>query len=327
MGKNAWLGIVTTLAALSALSCSLRGGPSGAPGTGGRVRLTVTSWNVQTFFDAETDGTEYDLFRTGSGWGEAAYTVRLERLCQAIRQLDSDVFILQELENERVLYDISNFLAGEWRPEKRYRYACFAKDGGAIGCGVLSRVPLSALTVHGLAVTGGVQPSLRPLMQVTVAVDGHPLVLFVAHWKSMSGGEAATERWRLLQEAVLARQMAAQMQATLAAGDCNRDLGRFVCASDGTVRLRQLGGSTVTVQNPWFAGADGQLVQPGSYYFNGEWSRLDHFFAGSGAELSDFAPCTDGPWCAPETCIPCRYALWNGQGYSDHLPVRCTVWF
>ena len=100
-----------------------------------RDKVKIANWNVQTFFDANNDGTEYSEFAKSKTWGEEMYKERLKRLCSVIKKLDADIFIMEELENSNVLFDISNFLAGEWNPRKIYRYACFSKnEGGAIGC-------------------------------------------------------------------------------------------------------------------------------------------------------------------------------------------------
>ena len=368
--------ILAVLAALFVVSCSglAVGGNSQGP-----ERVSIVNWNVQTFFDARKDGVEYPEFLKSGSWCEDYYKDRLKRLCSVIEQLDADVFVMEELENEAVLQDISNFLAGEWNRRKVYDYACFAKEeGGAIGCGVLSRYPLEELTVHAFDCRGGEEvPKMRPLMQVQLVVGKKRLTLFVNHWKSMSGGEAETEKWRCLQEGVLAQRVALEYglgNPVVLCGDFNRDIGDFcrgkkggqillrfgdcgaeraaVWASDeagaerGAVCERGAAGAKsgadgkriaygakqasgpsegVLVDSAWYW--QGELVQPGSYFFDGEWSRIDNFFTGGGAVVADFSVQTDGLWCDERTLEPVRYTVWNGKGYSDHLPVKCVVRF
>ena len=143
---------------------------SGCSGkTSGQVKLTT--WNVQTFFDSVTEGTEYSEFTKAGKWNSDAYSERLKRLCSSMKKMNSDVFVLEEIENEAVMYDIGELLAGEWNNSRRYRYACFAKKvGGATGCGVISRLPLEQLSVHGLDVRDSplLMPLLRPILQVRV---------------------------------------------------------------------------------------------------------------------------------------------------------------
>lgn len=323
-------------------SCSLSGSVP-AENSAVSQQLTVVSWNVQTFFDAQTDGIEYSEFIRSKVWSQNSYIKRVERLCATIKTLDADVFVMEEVENSGVLYDISNFLAGEWNSRKIYSYGCFAKDeGSGIGCAVLSRWPLEDLTVHGFCVrgNGGAElsvPGTRPLMQVTVRKNDRPLVLLISHWKSMSGGEEETEPWRMRQEDVLSRRaemLVADGRPFLCAGDFNRSVENFsVGAKDdegAQVFLRQIQngreGRSVLVHSPWYR-ASGSLIKPGSYYYKGEWSRIDNMFLGGGAISLGFMPCTNGPWCDEETSVPVRYIINTGTGYSDHLPIKIEVSF
>ena len=61
--------------------------------------------------------------------------------------------------------------------------------------------------------------------------------------------------------------------------------------------------------------------------FKDEWSRIDNMFAAGSADFIDFFPAAEGNWCESDTCIPKRYSLWNGTGYSDHLPIVGIVQF
>ena len=197
-------------------------------------RINLACWNVQTFFDAETAGTEYQDFKSNDKWNREKYLKRLETLCTVMTTLNPDIFVMEEIENEGVMMDISNFLAGEWDKKKVYAYGCFAKDfGGAIGCGVLSRWPIRELTVHAADFRNqkSDMPRMRPLMQLSVCKGSRILTLMVNHWKSMSGGENATEKWRNVQESVLSRKVGEALslgKAVLCCGDFNRDINDFL---------------------------------------------------------------------------------------------------
>src|SRR5574344_287835 len=86
-------------------SCSIRV-------SGSSCRLKILAWNADTFFDGENDGNEYSEFLKSKKWGREAYAVRLERLCSVIRSIDADVVVIEELEKEGQLVDISNSLCG-----------------------------------------------------------------------------------------------------------------------------------------------------------------------------------------------------------------------
>ena len=298
-------------------------------------RLTVVTWNVQTFFDAVTDGTEYSEYRSEkSRWSRDAYERRLKTLCTAIKKLDADVYVLEEIENAGIIYDIANQLAGgTWNPHTQLQYALFAKDeGAAIGCAVLSRFPLSNATVHALDVRSErtPHPAMRPLIAVTVTKNTRPLVIFVNHWKSKFGGAEKSEVWRDWQESVLAGRMA-ETPVAVACGDFNRDIAEFAIVSDarGTVALRHAGrhgNSTVNVTAPWLTTDVESRGSPGSYFFRDSWECIDHFFITDAVTLETFTVATGDPWTNKDA-TPDRYTMYNGRGCSDHLPLVGTIRF
>lgn len=296
--------------------------------------LKVVCWNVQTFFDANTDGNEYAEFKK-SPWGKDAYKARLKKLCSSIKSIDADVFVMEEIENENVLQDINNFLAGEWNFKKTYPYACFAKDDScSIGCAVISRVPLKDLTVHSIDVRSEEtkMPSVRPIMQLTLCAKKE-IVLLVNHWKSKSGGETVTEIWRDRQEGLLQKiveTLESDSKPILIMGDFNRDINDFYCPKkdSGQILLRKwVNGKLIKdgtlVNSAWFLNGK-DIIEPGSYFFNGEWSRIDNVFTAGNLKIKSFYPETDGPWCN-SSFIPQKYIMRTESGYSDHLPLFCIL--
>ena len=317
--------------------------------------FTVMNWNLETFFDATFDGNEYSEFKNGkSGWSREKYEARLDRLASVIKTLDADVLVFEELEKEAQLYDITNRLSGTFNFSKLYSHAFFATDEGAsIGCGVLSRLPIGEISVHSLDVrTAGIdQPSMRPILQFSVFAGSSgekKLVVFANHWKSKSGdSDGDTAAWRACQERVLCRCMRSVVEKSkvpvLACGDFNMDILEFsaytgsIDAPSGerqplgyaaNILLRgadSQNGGALPVYSPWFD-AQGNLLEPGSYWYNEAWERIDNFFAAGSVTISSFAARTDGAW-ATSAGKPVRYQVYNGAGYSDHLPIMCTVTF
>ncbi|MBQ3687251.1 MAG: hypothetical protein II932_05425, partial [Treponema sp.] len=121
----------------------------------------------------------------------------------------------------------------------------------------------------------------------------------------------------------------------------NRDIGDFCsgagsgmknaggdneCGKGGRIILHTREGEGIAVASPWFL-PDGRLAGPGSYYYKEAWSRIDGFLSAGKLTLEDFRPETEGPWCYDDTKIPRKYQIWNGRGYSDHLPLSCTIVF
>lgn len=322
------------------------------------AELRVLNWNVQTFFDAVKDGTEYAEFKgSKSRWNEKAYMARVERLGSALKALDADVVVLEELEKEAQLHDIYNQLAGTFRFSKLYAYGCFVSEPGAsIGCGVLSRYPLDGVRVHSLDIgtESGLQPAMRPLLELCVHKDGRVLLLFVCHWKSKLGADSAI--WRAHQERLLADCMSAAVHdgiPALACGDFNQDVLEFALvrergkerslapfesctpsafSADGTEGKKTLpaanvvfrGSEPLLVYSPWLSAAD--VYADGSYWYKGAWERIDNFFVCGKACLRDFCVERSGDW-ADADGHPVRYEVWSGAGYSDHLPISCMIAF
>ncbi len=294
-------------------------------------KLRIANWNVQTFFDAAVTGSEYSDFVKSKNWNSDAYSERLDRLCSSIIALNADVVVLEEIENSTVISDIFDFISAKNPFGKNYDYGCFAsvKDS-CIGIAVLSRYPLDCAKTHAVEVRGQSekQPSMRPILELTVLKNGKRLHIFANHWKSMSGGREKTEVWRDLQEKLLADEIVRSCDVYrdpfIVCGDFNRDVCDF-SEDDGFIILHG-NCSDIEVSSPWYE-ADGTELNNGSYYYNGSWSKIDNFFAGQNVCIKDFAVENKGDWCDKNTGIPYKYKIWNGFGYSDHLPITCTVEF
>lgn len=293
-------------------------------------KISITNWNVQTFFDGNNDGIEYSDFRkAGDRWNESYYEERLERLCDIIRKIDSDIFVMEELENEKIIYDISNYLSNNlWYKNKVYGYAAFAKEeNSSIGCGVISKYPIEGVKNHKLDVRTESEkaPDMRSIMEVSLSAGDKKVLIFVNHWKSKSGGEEKSEKWRKWQESVLGREWADERKyydVIVATGDFNRDISEFSRSDDGAVVFNTIGGERgMLVNSPW---DDCENENTGSYFYKGNWERIDHFFSVDKNSIADFYVETDYG-ITKEDGTPYRYELFNHQGYSDHLPVTCVL--
>ena len=338
--------LVTAACCLSFFSCASFGRKKNS--------IKIVNWNAQTFFDGNKDGIEYSNFIKSKKWNEEAYKDRLQKLCKAINALDGDLVILEEIENQGIIFDISNALAGDnWNPAKVYRYACFAKkQDSSIGCAVLSRFPLQGLKVHSLDIQSERQklPSMRPLIEVDLLAPKR-LKIFVNHWKSKSGG-GDSGIWRRWQESLLAQKILEALKEDssapiICAGDFNQDISEFAKAdsaaaifgdegiflpeenglalsrkNEPNVLLRSpTSGQEVLMYSPW-PDYEGEL---GSYNFRDKWERIDHFFCGGNLALSDFSPQT-GEW-SYEDGRPKPFKIYSLNGWSDHLPISCRVEF
>ena len=334
--KGLWLSLWTVVLVLLFFSCELEDRDAGSVAASGENQLYVVSWNVQTFFDAQTSGLEYAEFRgSKSIWSQQLYEHRLERLLDAIEQIDADILVLQEIENMAVMYDISNGLAGRLRGSDSYGWMSFeVEEGSAIGCGVFSRFPLGQKRVHQVDYrTHGEQPQLRPLLEVEVLLEEgeNPQVvnLFVCHWKSKSSGEEEAAFWQAQQEALLDWQLRRVLSGStgtgsgaIICGDFNRELTEFTTLGKASEKV-MLG--SVEAVSGWL---HENTTSEGSYWYQQQWERIDHVFTVGNLEILHFEALSGGPWVQLDesgNLIPFRYALWKDEGYSDHLPVACMI--
>lgn len=304
-----------------------------------RTQVDIVTWNVQTFFDATTEGTEYSDFKNHKYWNEKKYIERLNRLCLVLKTLNADVYVLQEIENESVLIDISNVLAGNaWRAKDNWKFSCFAKEeGSSIGCAILSKIPLTKVRTHSLDVRNEneTQPSLRLMIQASLQVGESELVIFANHWKSKSGDVEKSKVWRNWQESLLAYSLMniepVERVGVVACGDFNRDVTEFLIDNnqDGNILLRCVENGenkTIRVFSPWLDKNGEIAYEIGSYYFKENWNRIDNFFFYGDVKVFDFEPVSMEPWATPNK-TPIPYRTYTGEGFSDHLPLRCRVLF
>ena len=93
--------------------------------------------------------------------------------------------------------------------------------------------------------------------------------------------------------------------------------------TDANVVLRTFGqGKTdfVCVYSPWFDFS----TEKGSYFYNGNWERIDNIFSFGSLKISEFMVESDGK-LVKEDGSPFKYSIYNGEGYSDHFPLVCNL--
>ncbi len=321
---------------------------------------SLVCWNLQTFFDGNIDGCEYTEFKKSDNWDEGKYRVRLQRLCDSIKKLNADIFVLEEIENEKIILDISNMLCGtSWKNSERWNYACFTKENGSsIGCAVLSRIPIKEVNTHSLDIRTQkeAQPSMRPVTYVNFSAGKKDFCVIVNHWKSKSGGAEKSEIWRDWQEALCERIIPNDTEfPALICGDFNRDAKEFIHFFEENQNENIKSANTIfrgfcevpkedfsdsessedfsilpyflpeekILYSPWY-NADGEFsTATGSYYYKENWERIDHIFTNTQIKILTFSPCAEAPWLN-EYGEPDSYKIYNGRGYSDHLPLKCT---
>lgn len=306
-----------TLLALGALffSAACETGGTAAGADADARRLVVASWNLEAFFDAEETGTEYDEYKSSSGWTETKYLARMDRVGAAVAELAKngpDVLAVQEIENAATLEALASGPLAAFG----YRWTAFAGEtGGALGVGLLSRYPLSNVRVHSIGSPGYEVP--RPILEARLEAGGSPIEIFVCHWKSKLGGEEETEVLRRASAASLARRFAELSVSdtavgAMALGDLNENVDEFqrvgrryptallpdrhdaadlvstYFAADKAGALTTLGGRLLVVSSakPPVSTEIKDAVAVyspwydaawrGSYHYQGQWETIDH---------------------------------------------------
>jgi len=178
--------------------------------------INIVSYNVHNLFDAEESGKEYPEFRPSKGnWTKELYAKRLENVVEAVRSLssteangsnrcsDPDILCFQELENEKVLFD----LAGRLGHGKLRYWAISGPEESIIHTGILSRFPIVAVHSHSVTNAWGLG-ILRDMLEVEFECGGvGRMVIFACHWKSKLEGEAETEPARRAAAALIANRI------------------------------------------------------------------------------------------------------------------------
>ena len=141
----------------------------------------VASYNVQNLFDDIRNGSEYDDYIPGKhNWTSRMVDIKLNHTAEVLCDLDADIIALQEIENEAILIRLQKRLK---RVGCAYPYrAITRKKRTAIHVALLSRFPI----VDEREVRVNYSDRDRNILEATLRIDGHPLVIFVNHWKSKS---------------------------------------------------------------------------------------------------------------------------------------------
>ncbi|MDD4953032.1 MAG: endonuclease/exonuclease/phosphatase family protein, partial [Desulfovibrionaceae bacterium] len=277
-------------------------------------------------------------FDPSQGWTRRLYWNRLERAAAVINQAcpgGPAIVALQELENRNVLLTLRD----RFLPMGGYREAILVPTpGSAVNVGFLSRLPVLRTAVLDPPVAD--DEVLRACLEIEVEVGGRRLVVLNNHWKSRPPEVRSTEVWRRAQAAVLNRRLAELSQrpdrpGILVVGDFNTDLaGNAQLAGDLPALVRSLNGradrpqlclgqsdNDLVLEDVW-----DRLTEPGSYWFRGRWSRLDHVLLTGG-----FKP--GGAWNVGHAAVvqlaaqragdgsPRAWSQRDVAGISDHFPL------
>jgi endonuclease/exonuclease/phosphatase family metal-dependent hydrolase len=134
----------------------------------------VASYNVENLFDNINDGTEYHDFKANSKyWNQDSYKIKLSNTLHTIKDLQSDIIFLQEIENKNVFNDLKRYL--------NYKYGKFHKKfNNAIGQAYFSKYPIKEFSTIKISN----QKKHRDILKVTFMIDNKPFIVYANHWAS-----------------------------------------------------------------------------------------------------------------------------------------------
>jgi predicted extracellular nuclease len=148
--------------------------------------FTISSYNVENFFDLTYNGTEYKEYipNTSSKWNKKTYKKKLDNIVKVLNTLNADIVALQEIENKNLLKQLQKKLP-------MYKYISFSKyKKSSVGIGFLSKISI----IENDNIKVKFEDKLfRPILETTFKLEDKEFKIFNNHWPS----KRASEKYRL----------------------------------------------------------------------------------------------------------------------------------
>ena len=198
------------------------------PAAKGPDQIVIVQWNVENLFDYEDDpdnaGDNEFTPDTWRQWTQERYGIKLDHVARVLAELDGDVVCLQEVENRRVLDDLTEVLRRKYRCEYPQTLHREGPDNRGVDVAMLTRLDVEK--VRWLTPL----PDRREILAATLEFRGVPLTVFANHWKSRWGGQEESEPLRLKTARDLRSEIDRLLTADpllpiVVAGDFNDDAG------------------------------------------------------------------------------------------------------
>lgn len=344
-----WRGLAGfVIIVLAAGGCAMPDGGAALPAAGGMpATVCIASWNVENLFDTEDDpANEGDDAFTPAGWVHwtpKRYALKLAHLADVIAQMKPDVLCLSEIENRRVLEDLSRTL------HEKQAYALpvivhrEGPDTRGIDVAILSRfTPVETRWLRG---------ATRETLACDFVIAGRRLTVLANHWKSQSGKKAENDDMRrkdaLAVRMFLDGRLIAEPEAAIVVmGDFNDQVtSPILTDTAGFVLDRQQ--VLADEKGALLFNLSGNLppVERGTYWYNAaqQWNTFDSISVTRGMLHGAALP---APWQVreesyqvfktPAQCdedghpVPFRFVRSKAKGnsfktgYSDHFPI-CVI--
>lgn len=312
----------------------------------------VAFWNVENLFDVEdsprrTEKLERTLGRELNGWSSEVLGRKIAQLGSVIRQINQglgpDLMGVCEVENEHVI----RLLLGELGSLGRNYQIAHEDASDQRGIDVAYIYDADLLTAeHQFSHYIVKRTATRDLFQVNFRTNpGRLLVVVGNHWPSRSGGQYASEPYRIIAAETLGyfHERIRTIQedtnvAVLAMGDFNDE--PFDRSLVNYALSEQTRGKVTRARNPKFFNLMWPILgrRKGTYYFNNDPLVLDQFMISKGlvtgnsgikadldsAEVLDFPEMVNGG-AYPKPIPFGRGSSPNLDGFSDHFPIMMRL--
>lgn len=311
--------------------------------------LVVCSWNVENLFDTEDDpANEGDDPYTPRGWrrwSDNRYRMKLNHLAEVIAAMKPDILCMQEVENRRVLQDLTDVLKKNHRIDYPGIVHRDSMDFRGIDVAIIATRP--AKKAEWIAPSTNV----RDTVVATFSYHGGDITVLANHWKSKLGNSEESQAKRRSQ-AICVRQKLNELlaadtnSAIIVTGDFNDAPDSKPMVADAlllTNRIEVLsrpGGLAL-----FNLAASLPASVKGSYYYGpaNKWEMLDSMSVTAGM----LAERATAPWLADERSYrvfkypkhvdrygnPAPFRRIRNRkvgdiyatGFSDHFPVMLKL--
>ncbi len=241
------------------------------PATDVPVRLdgeiTVATWNVRRLFDTNCDSGFCGENDFESAYSDPQFNFRINQVVAGIDALDADIVLLQEIETQTSLDALAVALGARYGVQVLGETDFDASlDVAIIGRGTLRNVTTHRRTRIPLP-SGGTTTFAREFLELEFDIDGNPVIVFNAHFKSQNDDDPA----RRLAEgraaaSILSERIDERPDALIIlGGDLNDEPG------SPALDAIEESGELLRVASELGEGA-------GTVTFNGRANALDHLF-------------------------------------------------
>lgn len=152
----------------------------------GERTLKIATYNVENLFDLHKSGHEYKEYipNTKALWNRKNYNIKLKNIAKVIKDIDSDIIGLQEIESQQALKDLRFVLKQNGLYYQYYKIANYKETN--IKVAILSKVPF--VYTHEVAVKSSYR--YRNILEAKFKINNQDLYILVNHWKSKAGPES-----------------------------------------------------------------------------------------------------------------------------------------